>query len=57
MSQDQKKKKKEVPSSTPTEIELQDFFGKLSLSKSKQAILSLVHPYNQSQSKKLTLKL
>ena len=56
MSHDQKKKK-EVPSSTSTELELQDFFGKLSLSKSKQAILSLVHPYNQSQSKKLTLKL
>ena len=50
-------KKKEVPSSTPTEIELQDFFGKLSLCKSKQAILSLVRPYNQSQSKKFTLKL
>ena len=40
------KKIKEVPSSTPTEIELQDFFRKLSLSKSKPAILSLVSPYN-----------
>ena len=54
MSQGQKKK---VASSTPTEIELQDFFGKLSLSKSKQAILTLVHPYNQSQSRKFTLTL
>ena len=45
-------KKKEVPSATPTEIELQDFFGK-----NKQAILSLVHPYNQRQSKIFTLKL
>ena len=50
-------KKKEVPSLTPTEIEFQDFFGRLSLSKSKQAILSLVHPYNQSQSNNFTLKL
>ena len=49
--------KKEVPSSTPTEIELQDIFGKLSLSEIKQAILTLVHAYNQSQSKKFTLKL
>ena len=37
---------KEVPSSTPTEIEHQDFFCKLNLSKSKPAILSLVPPYN-----------
>ena len=43
---DQKKKIKEVPSSTPTEIELQDFFRKLSLSKSKPALLPLVPPYN-----------
>ena len=47
MFQDQKKKIKEVPSSsTPTEIELQDFFYKLNLSTSKPAILSLVPPYN-----------
>ena len=37
---------KKVPSSTPTEIELQDLFHKLSWSKSKPAILSLVTPYN-----------
>ena len=43
-------KKKEVPPSTPTGIELQDFCGKLiSLSKSKQTILSLVHPCYQIQ--------
>ena len=40
------KKIKEVPSSTPTEIELQDFFCNLNLSKIKPAILSLVPPYN-----------
>ena len=40
------KKIKEVPSSTPTEIELQYFFCKLNLSKIKPAILSLVPPYN-----------
>ena len=41
------KKIKEVPSSsTPNEIELQDFSCKLNLSKSKPAILSLVPPYN-----------
>ena len=40
------KKIQEIPYSTPTEIELQDFFCKLSLSKSKLAILSLVSPYN-----------
>ena len=53
MSQDQK----EVPALTPTEMKLQDLFGRLILSKSKQVILSLVHPYNQSQSMKCTLKL
>ena len=38
---------KEVPSSsTPNEIELQDFFCKLNLIKSKPSILSLVSPYN-----------
>ena len=46
-------KKKEVPSPTSTEIELQDFFGELSLNNSKQAILSLVHPYNQSQTREI----